>query len=156
MHSEFHQRARYLLDRSLVEGIALEEQRWLDTHLAQCADCARHAELSRRTLEALDSFAFPVDPVVASRVEREVRARADEMAARGFAIGIPVAIALTIFGSLAMWALAAWLAARWNVPAPLWHMAFATFWLLPSVVLDLVLLFRGRFIGDFSEEGETI
>jgi hypothetical protein len=156
MQSELHERARSLLDRSLVEGIPAEEQRWLDSHIAHCAECTDYAELSGRAVRALDSFAFELDPEAALRVQEAVRARADQMAGANFAVGIPVAFALTMAGSLAMWGIAAWLAARWNVPAPAWHTAFATLWLLPSVVLDMLLLFRVRLMGNVSDEGETI
>lgn len=161
MQSELHERARYLLDRSLVEGIvegiSAEEQRWLDSHIAQCAECTDYAELSGRAVRALDSFAFELDPEAALRIQEAVRARADQMAGARFSTGIPVAFALTIAGSLAMWGIAAWLAARWNVPAPAWHTAFATLWLLPSVVLDVLLLFRVRLMGNHSsDEGEII
>jgi hypothetical protein len=134
----------------MAQGISPDEQRWLADHVSQCADCSRYAELSQRTLRALDSFAFDLDPVAALRVQRAIHNRADWMASHGqvFSYGIWVAIFLTIIGSAAMWEFTAWLASRWNLAAPMWQIGFAILWLLPSVLLDLLLLLRGKLIGD--------
>jgi len=143
----------------MVQGISPDEQRWLANHVSQCAECSRYAELSQRTLRALDSFAFDLDPVASLRVQKAIHNRADWMAShgRGFSFGIWVAIILTIIGSVAMWELTAWLASRWNLATPMWQIGFAILWLLPSVLLDVLLLFRGKLIGDDARgPGETV
>jgi hypothetical protein len=117
MQYESHERARFLLDRAVTEGISLDEQRWLNGHTAECAECSRYDELSRRAIRALDSFAFELDPAAALRVENAIRSRAErlalaEMHGRRFWAGPVVAIFLTIAGSMAMWQAAGWLAGR--------------------------------------------
>lgn len=159
MQSELHERARLLLDRAAVEGVSPDEQRWLANHISQCAECSRYAELSQRTIRALDSFAFDLDPAAAFRVQTAIRVRAGRMASHGrdSSMGILVAAFLTIAGSIAMWEPAAWLAIRWNWPAPAWQIGFAILWLLPSLILDVLLLFRGKWIADDSgNQGETV
>lgn len=146
MQPEVHERARTLLDRAMVEGISADERRWLDTHTAQCDACSQYAELSRRTIAALDSFAFPLDSAAALRVRETVQHRAAGMAAHGWAASI--ATLLTLLGSAAMYVSAAWLARQWSLPNPDWQIAFAIFWLLPSLMLDVALLVRGRRMGD--------
>ena len=75
MPLENHEKARFLLHRALVEGISLEDRRWLDAHVGQCAECGRYADLSARTVRALDWFALELDPAAALRVENVVRSR---------------------------------------------------------------------------------
>lgn len=157
MPFESHEKARRLLDRAAVEGISPEEQRWLNSHTAQCAECAGYAELSQRVLGALDAFAFDFDPAGPLRVQEALRRRAASAPAHRLSKAVPVAIGLTVLGSLAMWQPAAWLARRWSVAAPAWQIAFAAFWFLPSILLTLLLLFPGVFLSDGSSgDGETL
>ena len=79
MQPELHERARLLLDRGMTESIPAEKQRWLDHHLSECAECSRHAELNRRAIQALDSFAFDLDHAAALRVQEAVTRRAERM-----------------------------------------------------------------------------
>jgi len=99
---ELHERARLLLDRSMMEFIPAEKQRWLDHHLSECAECSRHAELNRRAIQALDSFAFDLDHAAALRVQAAVTRRAVRMRSSE-PLAVQLAIALTIAGSFVMW-----------------------------------------------------
>jgi hypothetical protein len=162
MSSEPHARARHLLDLAMMEGISPDDQHWLNSHTEECAECSRYSELSRRAIRALDSFAFELDPEAAFRVENAIRSRANRLASnefdsRRFIIGAVAALLLTIAGSIAMWQPAAWLAGRWNLPSPAWQIGFAMFWLLPSILIGILPLFRTRLMGDhFGAEGETV
>jgi hypothetical protein len=140
---ELHERARLLLDRGMTESIPAEEQRWLDHHLSECAQCSRHAELNRRAIQALDSFAFDLDHAAALRVQEAVTRRAERMRSSE-PLAVPLAITLTIAGSFIMWQAVTWLAGQWNLPTREWRFGFAVFWILPSVLVDMLLLFRGR------------
>ena len=151
MHGELHEKARRLWDRSLAEGLAREEELWLDGHEAECAECREYGELSQRAIQALDSLSFEVDGAAAARVESVVRQRAMEMKSvedRRARVGAAAAIVLTIAGTRLAWPAAAWLAGQWHLPAPAWEMAFGTFWLAPSVLFGLVMLFRERLTGE--------
>lgn len=162
MPAEPHARARLLLDQAMMEGISPDEQRWLNSHTDECAECSRYGELSRRAIRALDSFAFELDPAAAFRMEDAIRRRANWLASnefhgRRFIIGAVAAMLLTIAGSIAMWQPAAWLAGRWNLPSPAWQIGFAMFWLLPSILLGILPLFRARLMGDhFGAEGRMV
>jgi hypothetical protein len=162
MPLENHEKARFLLDRSLVEGISLEDRHWLDAHVEQCAECGRYADLSVRAVRALDWFALELDPAAALRVENAVRRRAEgmksaEAQARSLWIGTAVAIFLTLTGSAIMWRPLAWLASQWNLPSRVWQVVFAVFWLLPSLLLALLPLFRKRLLGEDSvSNGQTV
>ncbi len=156
MPLENHEKARLLLHQSLVEGISLEDRRWLDAHVGECAECGRYADLSARAVRALDWFALELDPAAALRVENVVRSRAEEMRsaeshAKSLWIGTGVAIFLTFTGSAVTWRLLAWLASQWNLASRVWQIGFAAFWLLPSLMLALLPLFRRRLLGEHSD-----
>jgi hypothetical protein len=157
MQPDLHERARWIVGRSVVEGVTPDEERWLQSHLSQCDECARYAELSARAVDALGEFAFDVDSAAALRVRETVRARAGQMGASpaGWlqAWAMPLALALTALGSAAVWRVAGLLAARWGVPAEIWHAAFVTCWVVPSAVVDGLLLVRGRIDGSSNEGG---
>ena len=142
MQPELHERARLLLDRGMMESIPAEKQRWLDHHLSECAECSRHAELNRRAIQALDSFAFDLDHAAALRVQEAVTRRAERM--RSTPLAVPLAIALTIAGSFVMWQAVTWVAGQLNLPNRAWQFSFLVLWILPSVLIDMLLLFRGR------------
>ena len=162
MPFENHERARSLLHRSLVEGISPEDRHWLDAHVGQCTDCGRYADLSARAVRALDWFALELDPAAALRIENVVRNRAEQMRsaeahAKKLWIGTAAAIFLTFAGSAAAWRPAAWLAAQWNLPSRVWQIVFVAFWLLPSLLLAFLPLFRRRLLGeDPDSNGQTV
>jgi hypothetical protein len=162
MPLENHEKARSLLHRSLAEGISPEDRQWLDAHVGQCAECARYAELSARAVRALDWFALELDPAAALRVENVVRSRADAMRAaearaKTLWLGTGLAIFLTFTGSAVAWRSLSWLASQWNLPSRVWQVGFAAFWLLPSLLLAMLPLFRSRLLGkDFDTNGETL
>jgi hypothetical protein len=162
MPFENHEKARLLFDRSLVEGISLEDRNWLNAHVGQCAECGRYADLSARAVRALDCFALELDPAAALRIENVVRSRAEAMRSaeaheRSLWIGIAVALFLTFAGSAVVWRPLAWLASQWNLPSRIWQIVFAAFWLLPSLLLALLPLFRRRLLGEDSDsKGQTV
>ncbi len=162
MPLENHEKARSLLNRALAEGISFEDRRWLDAHVGECAECARYADLSARAVRALDCFAIELDPAAALRVENIVRGRAEEMRsaesrAKSLWIGTGVAMFLTFTGSAVTWRILASLASQWNLPSRVWHIGFAAFWLLPSIMFALLPLFGRRLLGEHSDSrGEAI
>jgi hypothetical protein len=98
-------------------------------------------------------FALELDPAAALRVENVVRRRAEAMRsaeahAKTLWIGTAVAIFLTLTGSAVTWRSLAWLAGQWNLPSRVWQIGFAAFWLLPSLLLAFLPLFRSRLLGE--------
>jgi hypothetical protein len=121
----------------------------VDVHHSECPQCRHYAELSRRAIQALGSLSVEPDEVAALRVRRVVRVHTRRMTAgplerRSFGLGMVAAIFLTVIGSAAMWQTISWLAARWHIPAGIWQPGFTMFWLLPSLVLDIVLFVSGK------------
>jgi len=162
MPVESHERARFLIQQALVEGISLEDRRWLDAHVGECAECRRYADLSARAVRALDWFALELDPAAALRVENIVRSRAEEMRsaesrARSVWIGTAVAIFLTFTGSAIAWRTLESLVSEWNLPSRVWQIGFAAFWFLPSLMVALLPLFRTTLLGEHSDsKGQAV
>ena len=162
MPLENHDKARLLLHRCLVEEISPEVRQWLDGHLEECAECRAYADLSARAVRALDSFGVEVDPAAAVRIEKLVRSRAEAMGsaeahAKVLWIGTTIAIFLTFTGSAVAWRSLGWLAGQWNLPSRVWQIVFAAFWLLPSLLLALLPLFRRTLLGEDSDRnGQTV
>ena len=92
--------------------------------------------------------------VIRSRAERM---RSAEARARTLWIGTAVALFLTVAGSAVAWRPLAWLASEWNLPSRTWQIVFVAFWLLPSLLLALLPLFRRRLLGEDSDNnGQTL
>ena len=70
MHCEDRERACLLIDGSLVAGISAEDRRWLDSHVAGCAECAEFARDTARMLAGLNTLSFECDPAMNRRVTR--------------------------------------------------------------------------------------
>jgi len=162
MRIENHEKARFLIDQSLVDGISAEDRHWLDAHVAECAECGRYADLAARAVRALDWFALELDPAAALRVENVVRSRAEairsaEAQAKNLWIGTAVAIFLTFTGSAVTWRALSWLASQWNLSSRVWQIVFVAFWFLPSLLLSFLPLFRRTLLDEHSDsDGQTV
>jgi|HubBroStandDraft_1064217.scaffolds.fasta_scaffold81661_3 hypothetical protein len=76
MHSDPHQRARFLIDEAAIAGIASDDQRWLRTHTEDCAECARYAEVTSRIVRGLNALSCESDPAMTVRVQASLAAHA--------------------------------------------------------------------------------
>jgi hypothetical protein len=157
MQSDQHERCRLLIDRAVLEGIPAEDQRWIESHQEECAACREYAEISLRTVRALDGFPIDVDTAAAERVRHVVRVHVEQGAAaearsEGFPALAAVAFGLTIAGSFAMWRLVGWVAAARGIAPEVWQPGVEVLWILPSVMVDVVLLFHRQL----SRKGQTL
>ena len=73
-----HQRARLLMDRELIAGIAPEDAAWLRGHTAGCPQCEAAARLSARAVRGLGAFSFEIDAAMTARTQRAVAARVQQ------------------------------------------------------------------------------
>jgi hypothetical protein len=74
--SDPHRRARFLVDEGRIAGISPKDAQWLRSHIAECAECARHEETVEGIVRGLQSFAFECDPAVNARIRSAVAAHA--------------------------------------------------------------------------------
>ncbi len=69
MRLDPHERARFLAGEARIAGIALQDSLWLESHVAECAECARYAEELEGVVRGLKAFAFDLDPAVTERIQ---------------------------------------------------------------------------------------
>jgi hypothetical protein len=63
-----HQRARFLIDETSVQGITPQDALWLRSHTVACTGCASYQETAEGIVRGLKAFAFDCDPNMAARM----------------------------------------------------------------------------------------
>ena len=158
MSADLHARARALVDRDCTSEISQAEQSWLAEHLRNCDECNGYAELTARSIQALGSFSFSVDPGLMARTQEALSRRAEELEAerakrnlylRGFAL----ASLLTVVGSLAAWPGWMWAADKMRIAPWQSQIGFGLFWVLPSATIAMLLLVGIGLSGRSRERG---
>jgi hypothetical protein len=142
-----HQRARRLIDRLAIEGLAASDREWLDSHVSSCEECALLQQATDRAIGAFHAIsAFP-RPAVVSAVRRQVHARAYELR-RQAAIQRPIWLACALSWCWMLittpwfWRAFAWLGSVIGAPSPVWQAAFIMAWFLPATVLAAVVAWK--------------
>lgn len=64
-----HQRARFLVSEMRITGISPQDSLWLQSHVADCVECALYQEQLEGVVRGLKSFAFDVDPAMTGRIQ---------------------------------------------------------------------------------------
>ncbi len=152
MTGDAHKRAKHLIDATLLEDISEPESLWLEAHLTTCDACGKHAVATQKSIQAFRRVTIPVDPELAGRTQRKVRARAREIEqAREDVVALWVAgglaAALTAITTPLVWSALGWLGQRMEIPGSLLQLAYVWFWLVPSLSAALLLVY-GHEIGD--------
>jgi hypothetical protein len=145
MSENFHNRAKQLFTRSLVEGLSRDDQAWLDAHLHECAECNRE---SIRTQELLRSFrnvpvAVPRDLAARTQLRVHMRARESTQASSGGALLWIVTGAswlLGVFTAPLVWRVFAWAGSQLNVPKLVLEFGFVLWWTVPALIAVAVVL----------------
>jgi hypothetical protein len=140
-----HERARRLIDVERVEGLALEDRRWLEDHLAACEACAARAVTTAAALSALRSISVALPPGLASTTKFRVRLRAAELRReRARNAGLVVGCALSWLAGVAsaplVWKACAWLGGVLDLPRAVWVLGFAAWWFVPISAAALIIL----------------
>jgi MFS family permease len=157
MNSDFHQRARILIDQAHVAGISQQEESWLKNHTIGCTECRAYAEISARVIQGLGSFSFDIDPGLTAHVQKTITLAAETAAVRRFVrrrflAGGMIGLLLTSIGSLASWEAGGLVAAHIQIVPWLWRTG-VVLWSLPSLCIAFVLIFAWHYLaGNFNEE----
>jgi hypothetical protein len=80
MHSDVHERARYLIEEELIGALSEEDAGWLRNHTADCVNCAGYAEAAAKMLGGIRSLSFEVDPAMNRRVREAIMTHARQLA----------------------------------------------------------------------------
>ena len=143
MRSDGHERARWLIRQSAVEGCAAADAAWLDVHLAGCADCAREVAVLASVVTSLRDVSTPAPPGLASRTRVALRRHAE---AAGQQRSYPLLWAALAFSMVSMavtlpfaWWMCEWLGHTLGLPNPIWQAGFLASWFFPATVTAVVL-----------------
>jgi predicted anti-sigma-YlaC factor YlaD len=151
MNRDIHDRARELLSASERTGAA--EEAWLEQHLAQCAQCRVFGEEVGPVVRALRSVPFAATPDLVWSTQRRVRLRARELQSkreRLWLVWISCALvsAFAFLSNALLWQAFAWLGRRAQVPAAVWEVGFAMFWIAPTIAASFLFLAHGTHLAD--------
>jgi hypothetical protein len=145
MSSELHALAKKLIAQERVEGIAPEERAWLETHLRECANCARLSQATDVALRSLRQNPIPLPPGLAARTQFRVRLRAQELQEREpqrrlVWIVCGMSWALGVATAPYVWRAFEWVGQRTGAPKFVWELGFGLWWTIPALVAAAVLL----------------
>jgi hypothetical protein len=140
-----HERAWHLMDRQLVEGLELEECRWLEDHLGACEACAARRASTEAALTALRSISIPVPHGLAASTILCVRENAERLKsrrARNIALiaGCAVSWAAGVASAPLVWRICEWAGTTLSLPPIVWETGFFCWWLAPAAAAGLVVL----------------
>lgn len=139
-----HEAARAAIDKSLAGAASAEEEHSLREHLAACAACSEYLDAGRRAIAGLGGLSFDLDPALDRRVFAALELRAQQLEASHaprarFAWACALALLLTIAGSFLAAQLGSQAAAAFHLDGTQVRLGLATFWILPSLCICLVL-----------------
>ena len=155
MSSHEHERAIDIITRQGVEDIAARDTAWLESHLAQCPECAEYAALVASTGQLLRAVAVTASPALVATTQARVRARAAHLREhQARVVLIAVSFCIGVLSSTASawlwWRFGSWVAERIGLPSSYVAPGVLLFWLLPAVVIALVMLASSHPILDRS------
>jgi predicted anti-sigma-YlaC factor YlaD len=146
---DLHERAHRLIDMERVEGLPVEERRWLDAHLADCEACAGWAEAAEVALRSFRSVSVVPPRGLAALTSLRVREKTAELKQeRTRNIALIVGCALSWLTGVAsaplVWKLCAWLGSMLDLPRLVWQAGFVLWWFVPAAAAGLLIVWRMR------------
>ena len=145
MNGREHDRAIDLLARRDVEGITENDARWLESHLAECAECSEYELAMGSAEQAMRSFTLMATGSLVASTQARVRARAVELRERQsrlflIAISFAMGVVFSTLSAWAWWEVGGWMVERFSLPSAIVGPGVVFFWLLPAVLLGVLLM----------------
>jgi predicted anti-sigma-YlaC factor YlaD len=145
MKSDLHAQANEFIARRHVEGLSLEDERWLNAHLAECESCIAEQRQLNESLSALRTMHLDLPPNLASRAQFRVRMRAEELRekepAKQFVWAIAaVSWALGVSTAPWVWRGIEWLGQETGAPKLLLQAGFVLWWSVPPMIAAWAVL----------------
>jgi predicted anti-sigma-YlaC factor YlaD len=155
MTNREHERAIDLVTRREVEDVAAPDVAWLESHLAECSECAEYASLVQSTGELLRSVAVTASPALVAVTQTRVHERAAQLREhQARVVLIAVSFCLGVMSSTLSawlwWRFGGWVAERLSLPNSVVQPGVFVAWLLPAVVIALAMLASARPVLDRS------
>jgi hypothetical protein len=145
MNGHEHRRAIDLISGREIEGVTEAEARWLESHLAECAECTEYELAMGSAEQAMRSFSVMATGSLVASTQARVRARAVELRereSRRFLIAISFAMGV-VFSTLSAWAwweVGGWMVDRFSLPSAIVGPGVVFFWLLPAILIGVLLM----------------
>ncbi|HEY4961080.1 MAG TPA: hypothetical protein VII29_09500 [Terriglobales bacterium] len=145
MNGQEHGRAVDLISRREVEGIADTDERWLESHLAACEECASYELALSGAERAMRSFTVMASASLVESTRARVHIRAQQLAeqqARTVLIGVSFCLGVitSTLTAWVWWKFGGWVAQSLGLPSGIVEPGILLFWLLPAIVIAVLLV----------------
>lgn len=143
MKTDPHATIRDVIDKTLAGGASPEDDRFLQEHLAACAQCQEYLSAGTRVIASLGGFSFDVDPGLERKVLWSLTVRAQQLDTaqshrRRIVWGCVGALVLLITGSFVALEFGNLVAAALNLPPVQLQRVLLLVWVIPSLFLSLL------------------
>jgi hypothetical protein len=145
MNTNEHGRAIDLLTLRDVEGISENDARWLESHLAECRECAGFEMALSGAQQAVRSVTVMASAGLVQATQNRVHARAEQLRehqARMVLIGVSFCLGVltSTLTAWIWWKCGAWVADKLGLPAGIVEPGVLLFWVLPAVAMAILLV----------------
>jgi hypothetical protein len=145
MTNHEHERAVDLVMRRGVEDISVTDGAWLESHLAQCAECADYAALFEGTEHLLRSVAVTANPALVATTQARVRVRAEQMREQQarvvlMAVSFCLGVLFSTASAWLWWKVGDWVVDWFGLPHAIVGPGVLLFWLLPAIAVAVLMV----------------
>ena len=152
MTQSSHDEVRRLIATS-ASDLSEAQQALLQAHLQDCGPCRYYAAATAEIVRALRGVPLAADPRLVRNTQACVRARAVALRQRQQWLSL-VALACPLVGLSAaittplVWRAFQWMGTYAGLSRTLWQVGFTFYWVAPSLLVSVLLLFRGTHLAD--------
>ena len=134
-----------LLTQRDIEGIAENDARWLESHLATCEECASYEMALGSAERAMRSFTVMASVSLVESTQARVHSRAQQLAeqrARAVLIGVSFCLGVitSTLTAWMWWKFGGWVAQSLGLPSSIVEPGVLLFWLLPAIVIAVLMV----------------
>jgi predicted anti-sigma-YlaC factor YlaD len=154
-----HDEVRRLIATSAGD-LSEAQQALLQAHLQDCGPCRDYAAATAEIVRALRGVPLAADPRLVRNTQACVRARAVALRQRQQWLSL-VALACPLVGLSAaittplVWRAFQWMGTYAGLSRTLWQVGFTFYWVAPSLLVSVLLLFRGTHLADNGNSQES-
>ena len=159
MTQSSHDEVRRLIATS-VSDLSEAQQALLQAHLQDCGPCRDYAAATAEIVRGLRGIPVAADPRLVRNTQACVRARAVALRQRQQWLSL-VALACPLVGLSAaittplVWRAFQWMGTYAGLSRTLWEVGFTFYWVAPSLLVSVLLLFRGTHLADNRNSQES-
>ncbi len=155
MTQSSHDEVRRLIATS-ASDLSEPQQALLQAHLQDCGPCRDYAAATAEIVRALRGVPLATDPRLVRNTQACVRARAVALRKRQQWLSL-VALACPLVGLSSaittplVWGAFQWMGTYAGLSRTLWQVGFTFYWVAPSLLVSVLLLFRGAHLAEQRE-----